>query len=229
MLIFIDERSPEPSKKKLSQFGKVVGFITENITYQAISGHPDIFMFQDKDCLIVAPNIPIYYKEILKEYNKKFLEGQKSIGISYPESARYNAVSTHNLLIHNLEITDVVILKHLANHKKIHINQGYSRCNLIALNAENFISSDVGIQNALIRNGLNCHFVCPDTISLPGYPHGFFGGCFGIYRDNFFLNGNLKFLPENKKIREFIEAQNIKIIELHDGPLFDGGGVFFIE
>ena len=147
--IIADSRMPEEAKKNLKKLGNVIFINPTSVTYNSISSHPDIFFFQKDDALIYAPNAP---KRIIKELKKrkiKLIEGKKEVGKKYPETVPYNAVGIENLLIHNLKHTDETILSSYENH--INVNQGYTRCNLLALNENAFITSDVGIFNAVNR------------------------------------------------------------------------------
>ena len=137
--IIADSRMPEEAKKNLKKLGDVLFLNPTEITYKSISAHPDIFFFQTKDGLIYAPNAP---KKIVKELKKrkiKLTEGKKEVGKKYPETVPYNAVGIGDSLIHNLKHTDSTILSLYENH--IHVNQGYTRCNLVALNENCFITS----------------------------------------------------------------------------------------
>ena len=69
MLIIIDNKLPEAAKKTLSAFGEIIEFSTSEITYEAISGHPDVFFCKTDKTLVVAPNLPQQYKSILKKNN----------------------------------------------------------------------------------------------------------------------------------------------------------------
>ncbi len=145
--IIADSRMPEEAKKNLKKLGNVLFINPTSITYNSISSHPDIFFFQKDDALIYAPNAP---KKIIKELKKrkiKLIEGEKEVGKKYPETVPYNAVGIGNLLIHNLKYTDPKILSSYENH--IHVNQGYTRCNLLALNKNCFITSDEAVSRQL--------------------------------------------------------------------------------
>ena len=96
MLILIDERAPEMARRNLEEFGKVVGFSTNGLVYDAISGHPDIFITQFADFIVSAPNLPEAYKTLFKKHNSSSLEGKLPVRVKYPETARYNAVITQN-------------------------------------------------------------------------------------------------------------------------------------
>jgi len=55
MLIIIDYRSPKESKEKLKKIGDVVEFSSSHVTYNAISGHPDVFSVKQMITLLLRP------------------------------------------------------------------------------------------------------------------------------------------------------------------------------
>ena len=237
--IIADSRMPEEAKKNLKKLGNVLFLNPTEITYNSISSHPDIFFFQKDDALIYAPNAP---KRIIKELKKrkiKLIEGKKEVGKKYPETVPYNAVGIGNLLIHNLKHTDETILSSYENH--INVNQGYTRCNLLALNENAFITSDVGIFNAVNRqqttdNSLYPHeshvetsilYIDPKQIKLEGQKNGFFPGCCGVWKNNLIVCGSTKNLKEKAELDKFLKDNNFNLIELYDGDLVDVGSVFF--
>ena len=242
--IIADSRMPEEAKKNLKKLGNVLFLNPTEITYNSISSHPDIFFFQKDDALIYAPNAP---KRIIKELKKrkiKLIEGKKEVGKKYPETVPYNAVGIGNLLIHNLKHTDETILSSYENH--INVNQGYTRCNLLALNENAFITSDVGIFNAVnsqqtTDNSLYPHeslvetygrtsvlYIDPKQIKLEGQKNGFFPGCCGVWKNNLIVCGSTKNLKEKAELDKFLKDNNFNLIELYDGDLIDVGSVFFI-
>ncbi len=241
--IIADSRMPEDTKKNLKKLGNVLFINPTSVTYNSISSHPDIFFFQKDDALIYAPNAP---KRIIKELKKrkiKLIEGKKEVGKKYPETVPYNAVGIGNLLIHNLKHTDETILSSYENH--INVNQGYTRCNLLALNENAFITSDVGIFNAVnsqqtTDNSLYPHesyvetygrtsvlYIDPKQIKLEGQKNGFFPGCCGVWKNNLIVCGSTKNLKEKAELDKFLKDNNFNLIELYDGDLVDVGSVFF--
>jgi hypothetical protein len=112
---------------------------------------------------------------------------------------------------------------------QIDVNQGYTRCNLLALDERNFITSDLGIKKGAEMCGCNVFYVDPHQITLPGHEHGFFPGCCGLYGDTMVVCGALKHLKECKELRKFIRRNGMKIIELYDGELVDVGSLFFVR
>lgn len=228
MLIIVDQKIPEEAFKKLAEFGSVIGLTTNGITYEAICGHPDIFISILGNDLIVAPNLPQKVMNVLKENGISFHIGEQEVGQKYPETAVYNIVSTSKFLFHNLKFTDLVVKDLAFGLDKIHVEQAYTRCNLIALNNECFITSDKGIEKHLKEINLDVFYSNPDGILLPGFKNGFIGGCAGYFENQLFLIGSLDHYPAGAELRKKLNEWGVEIVELYDGPLFDGGGILFI-
>ena len=230
--IIADSRMPEEAKKNLKKLGNVLFINPTSVTYNSIASHPDIFFFQKDDALIYAPNAP---KRIIKELKKrkiKFIEGKKEVGKKYPETVPYNAVGIENLLIHNLKHTDETILSSYENH--INVNQGYTRCNLLALNEKAFITSDLAISRQLSAvnsqsqsSTVKVLYIDPKQIKLEGQRNGFFPGCCGVWKNNLIVCGSTKNLKEKSELDKFLKDNNFNLIELYDGELIDVGSIFF--
>ena len=229
MLVIIDKKIPEKAKEKLKAYGNLLELETSGITYEAISGHPDIFFHPIDDKLVVAPNTPEKYIAVLKKNGVNLVMGEQAVGEKYPASSAYNAVSTSNLLIHNFRNTDAVITRLSEDADLIHVDQGYTRCNLLPLDDEHFITSDEKIKRVLDRFVRDCLYVNPDGILLEGFKHGFFGGCCGIHGHKVFITGSLKHYPDGEIARHYLSSLKYEIIELYDGQLFDGGSILCIE
>ena len=206
---------PEEAKESLSKLGNVTWLEPSDAAYPSISSHPDIFYFchneRHCDSIICA----------------------KNVGHKYPETCRYNAVGIGNILIHNLLYTDSSILELYGQMWKksvqINVNQGYTRCNLLALNESNYITSDFGIKRVLEEHGFTVFYVDPHQITLPGQKYGFFPGCCGLVDDYVVVCGSVSRLKECKELRKFIRRNGMKIIELYDGELVDVGSIFFVR
>jgi hypothetical protein len=229
MLIIADYRMPPGAKARLALYGELIEFSAKGLVYDAICGHPDIFICQTPGTLVVAPNLPGEMPGILANYNIPFTSGDIRVGGNYPETAHYNAVSTNEVFIHNLKLTDKAVLSAAAGRKTIGCKQGYTRCNVLPLGSERFITSDKPIHRLLLDNRLESLYVSPEDIILPGVNHGFFGGACGVWNNTVFICGSLKNFTEGTRVREFIENGHYSLIELYDGPLIDCGGLFFLD
>ncbi len=223
-LIVIDKKMPHEAKRTLLQYGDVLELETAGITYPAISGHPDIFFCQAPAGLIVAPELPDKYFEALKQKKLNFVKGGLMPGSQYPQTAAYNAVVCGNLLIHNLKVTDSVVLNACQDLQHIHVKQAYTRCNLLTLNSI-FITSDKGIEKILTIKGINCKFFSPEGIKLEGFSHGFLGGACGVYEDQVFVCGSLKHYSYGKEFKQIADQAGYYVEELYNGPLIDVGSI----
>ena len=235
VVIIASATMPEPAKESLSKMDAVTWLEPSDLAYPSISSHPDIFFFckDERHCksVIYAPDIDKRITHALSQQD--IIEGTALVGHKYPETIPYNAVGVGNMLIHNLKYTDEKILesygKISTKSVQLNVNQGYTRCNLLALDERNFITSDFGIKRVLEDNGCNVFYVDPHQITLPGHDYGFFPGCCGLVDDCVVVCGALKHLKECKELKKFIRRNNMRIIELYDGGLIDVGSIFFIQ
>ncbi len=228
MLIIIDKKIPSKAKEKLKGYGELLELETNGIVYDSISGHPDIFFCKLDDSIVYAPNLPEEFVTTLKKRNINLIKGELPLGLKYPETVKYNAVFSENILYHNFRYTDSVITDNIGDADLIHINQGYARCNLLPLGNDNFITSDKGVERSLERFDKNALYVNPEEIVLPGKKNGFIGGCSGIFDGKVFFIGSLSHLKDGEKIKQFIIETGMDVVELYDGVLFDGGSITFV-
>lgn len=226
MLIISNNTLPSSAIEKLNYYGDLILLEKNLVVYNAISNHPDIFLCQVDESFIIAPNASIELKETISQKGLKLIEGIKPLGKKYPETAIYNAVLTENYLIGNSSFIDETIISHKGNRRIININQAYTRCNLLPLPGDRFITSDKGIQKQLLKNNLEVLYVNPEMIVLEGFTNGFIGGCCGVLNNKIFIAGSLNKFPEGDKIMDFLEGSDI--IELYDGPLLDVGSIFIV-
>lgn len=228
-LVIIDARAPEEVKRKLSKKFVIHEFISKNITYSSVSGHPDIFIFQNKEHLVIAPNTPNDTVTFLKNHNVSFVYGYKNVGEDLANSTQYNCIATSKYLFHKSGFTDSQVLNLCKEKEFISIPQAYTRCSIIELKENVFLTSDKGIFNNLIKHHFDVIYISPLNILLPPHKNGFIGGCLGIYEDTLYSMGAFQNIKNGETIKKKIQMLDIKILELYDGPMYDGGGIFFIK
>lgn len=222
----IDARAPRIAIAHLRTYCDVFMFESAGITYDAICGHPDVFLFQSSQELIIAPNTPRELIDYLRSNRKAFRFGSRSVGHTLRESTLYNSIATKTHLFHKSGYSDASITRN--NLEFVHVPQAYTRCSSIAIDNNSFITSDRGMEKALLRNSFNCLFCDPSSIILPPYSHGFIGGCMGMHQDKLFVIGALRHIKEASLFLNYVKQRGLSVVELYDGPLFDGGGIFFI-
>lgn len=231
-VIIASAAMPPEARENLKKMGDVEWLQPSDLAYPSISSHPDIFFFckDERYCksIVCAKNIDIEIP------NVEVIKGDSIVGKKYPDTVPYNAVGVGNILIHNLRFTDKKIKELFGGEmfedsSQIFVNQGYTRCNLLALNERNFITSDLGIKKVLDAHGFDVFYVDPHQVMLPGHDYGFFPGCCGLTGDCLVVCGTLSHLKECKELRKFIRRNKLKIIELYDGDLVDVGSIFFIS
>ncbi len=228
MLIIADARLPYAALNRLGDFGTVFPLLPQQSAYPAIAAHPDIFFCPLDNMLVVSPSVNENTLAHLSNNNVQFIMGQTHCGTRYPQTAGCNAVVTGNMIIHHKLYTEPAILQNLPGHEFVHVNQGYTRCNLLPLGNNNFITSDAGIYKKLSNIGKRVFLADSRQIMLEGYPHGFIGGTAGVFEKTVFFAGSLKYHYQGTQIRNFIEGNENKIVELYDGPLIDGGSILFL-
>ncbi len=219
-------RSINPSaRNRLAQLDEVILFGTEDVTYPSISNHPDIFFCPVDNHLIASSAVPQRTVQQIIHSGVSLEVVPEQPGMAYPRSALFNAMATRDYLIHRTDITQQRIKERCQNMVKIHVNQAYTRCNLLSLDQTHWITSDRGIERALQSHGLTTLYVDPRAVRLEGFPHGFFGGCCGVFGSMLLVNGSLETLGESEQVRGFVEKAGFSLLELHKGALHDIGGI----
>ncbi len=101
MFAIIDSRSSGQAINNLQEYvTDLYTFQTNGITGNSISGHPDIFICQNKDQLVVAPNAPADLFKFLDNNNIVYRKGEKNVGHDLDNSVQYNCLSTPQFLFH---------------------------------------------------------------------------------------------------------------------------------
>ena len=130
-------------------------------------------LFQNNDKLIIAPNSPNQLFHFLKKYKIKFQIGNIHVDDSFENSVKYNCVSTNNYLLHKKGFTDAFILKNNTDKKFVNLPQAYTRCSMMHLKDNIFISSDLGIKKVLDRNNLKNFYFSPENIKIVDHKNSY--------------------------------------------------------
>ncbi len=228
-VVIYDARMPQAAIEVLSSYAVAIPLSTQGITDDILSGHPDVFACDTLG--IVAPNMPLSVKERLIEEGVSYVSGSLQVEAGKYNNAHYNAVVSEHYLLHYIACTDAAILsacgKVTEPKRHINVKQSFARCTTIALRHDSFITSDEGMYRALCNAGVQAMYVEGRQILLPGARYGFIGGCMGVYENILYITGSLKYLCRGNELADYVHNKGYDIVELYDGPLYDGGSLSF--
>ena len=110
--------------------------------------------------------------------------------------------------------------------EKVLVNQGYAACSTLIIDETSIITADRGISEKAKSLGYDILLIPSGEIALEGYDYGFIGGCCGfIDKNTLAFTGTLGSLTYGHIIMEYLNAKNIKVIELTDKHMKDIGGI----
>jgi len=229
MYAIIDKRCSDEIKINLASYvDAIFEFSSEGITYNSISGHPDIFMFQDGEKLIVAPNASKDLFQFLTDKKIIYTLGENKVGESLKESSRYNCFCTEDYFFHKQDIPDSSIQNYAAKKQSILVPQAYVRCSMFGINNTKIVTSDMGIVKSLKQHAIDYCYFNPSEIKIKDHKHGFIGGTMGRLNNTIFFLGDLLKHTNGKALYDYIRLNNQEVICLGKDYLYDGGGIFFI-
>ncbi|MEE3485519.1 MAG: hypothetical protein VZQ98_14515 [Bacteroidales bacterium] len=229
-LAIIDARCSPIITQNLRRYAETIFLLkTTGITYESISCHPDIFLYQDEQHLVVAPNAPQELFNLLNCNNISYKIGHSVIGALLTDTCFYNCVSTADAFFHKEGFTDPMIQRLNQEKRFIALPQSYTRCSMLPLSDHAIITSDAGIHKVLQREQFASFLFTPDEIRIAVHRNGFLGGTCGISDGKIFFLGNPLRHKDGRGLCQFIESVGLEVIALSDEPLYDGGGIFFLR
>lgn len=230
-IILLSEDANQILKNYLiSQDHKIIEIKKINIVYEAISSHADIYVCKMRKEIIIEPNQFRFIKKELDLNSVKYKIGKNPLGFNYPDNIGFNALCTGKYLIHNLKYTDHLILNTAKSLSliPISVSQGYTKCNIVEVDNNSLITSDVGIAKALENYDLNILVISQGYVMLDGFNYGFLGGASGKVGNKIIFNGDLSLHPDFKIIIDFINSNNLEVVYFNEYPLTDIGSIIEI-
>ena len=91
------------------------------------------------------------------------------------------------------------------------------------------VTADMGIAKAATDNGFPVLSIDKGHITLPPYGYGFIGGALMVFEDQLLAIGDLETHPNGKEIKALAEQNGLTVLSLSTGPLFDCGGILFLN
>ena len=131
-IAIIDARAPHKAIIKLQEEFTVLKFITKNICYDAIEGHPDVFICFHNNSYTYAPNTPQAIIDTIQRHTKNYTQGNTNIGKNLANTTPYNCVVTQTHIFHKEGYTDTKIIQQNQDKTYIPVPQAYTRCSMIS-------------------------------------------------------------------------------------------------
>jgi len=185
--------------------------------------HADLQCFApDEKTVIVTPDLYEYYQACLKETDVTVLSGKTQSDGHYPSRIAYNVAKVGNTAFCLEKALDGRIREELEkrNVSICNVSQGYAACSVVGVSENALITSDKSIAKAAESGGFDCLYLSPEEILLPGFDHGFIGGCVSKIRPNLFAVSGSQ-LPNS--FLAFFEKHGATLLSV-SGQLYDFGG-----
>ncbi len=228
-ILIISPLTPKSFLELLKGEGCRLIFTKEQTTFPLPERyHADLQCFApDESTLIVTPSLYEYYKECLKNTGITVLSGKTESDGHYPSRIAYNVGRVGNTAFCLEKALDERVREELEkrNISICNVSQGYASCSMVGISKGALITSDEGIARAAEKRGFDCLFVSPEVISLPGFDHGFIGGCVSRIRPGLFAVSGSE-LPNS--FLAFFKQYKANIVTT-SGQLFDFGGSISLE
>ncbi|MEG0693455.1 MAG: hypothetical protein RR444_10295 [Oscillospiraceae bacterium] len=162
----------------------------------------------------------------LKELGMNVINSTTRLSQKYPYDISLNAARIGQHLICNEKYTDNAILSGATYDKIIDVKQGYAKCSTMIIDENSIITADQTIATACEKSGFDVLTIVDGGIRLDGYAYGFIGGAgVKLSKSQIYFTGKLSSHSDGVKIREFIEARNIEVIEGSFDSLIDIGSM----
>ena len=230
-LAVVDGRISIEAENALMNLGaKILKLMPHPALYTAVCCHPDMLLHHiGGETIVYAPGTDPTLLDALLLNGFYLLKGESILSPAYPTDIAYNIARVGSKYFHNLKYTDPVIKKELFKQdiEPIHVEQGYSKCSILPVDANSIITTDAGIAKAAEKKGFEVLLVdCERSICLPGLNYGFIGGAGGMIGNSVCaLNGSVDVLNCSKKLSSFVLKKNIIIKELSDSVVTDIGSI----
>lgn len=228
-IAIVDFRADNETVSNIENIGlKVIPTVKIENLYDAVATHADMQIhYLGNNKFITAPESFEHYKKYMPS-DIILIRGSMGIGSEFPYDIRYNATSLGEFLICKIDYTAEEILKEYIkqNKKVLNVKQGYSKCNCCVVNDNSIITSDSGIAEIAIQNGIDVLKIEQGNIKLRGFEYGFIGGATGLINDSLLVfNGDLHSHPNYKEIKKFCKMRGVDILSLKSGALVDIGTI----
>ena len=194
-----------------------------------VASHPDMLLFAIGGALVVHRT---YYAaarpeidRILQYTGLRLVLTDCPWGNKYPLDIALNGLVCDNLLFGRTDALapEILTLAEENGITPIPIRQGYAGCSGLVVDGA-VITADPSLTEAARNRGIPVIPFPDRDILLPGYDHGFIGGCGGVWKNIVYLCGTVNRTQyEALCLHPFLQKKAICF--LSPSPLYDCGGI----
>ncbi len=228
--VIVDKNAPTEFIENLIKLN-IIPILSDKLKniMQSVSTHPDMQVHHiGENKIICEPSVFNHYNQLLAPLGFKIISGLSELSCNYPNDIAYNVSRIGNILMHNINHTDKLILEYYTknNFSIIDTKQGYTKCATCIVAENAVITSDTGIAKQLLANGVDVLKINFGEISLKGMEYGFIGGTCGFIDKNLLaFCGNIENHSNYKELVKFTDKYLVDIISLYNGELKDIGSI----
>ncbi len=219
---------PKPMEDTLSSLGyRILRLPPDDSLPAPVNCHPDMLMAElPSGKLVISRSYFDKNEAILSDYRSFFEFSDDTLGKTYPEDVKLNALKTGNTLFCGKTASKTLTEQY---GKVVTVKQGYTHCAACKI-GKGVVTADPSLCKALIAEGIDTLLISSGHIILKPYNTGFIGGASLMLKDTltvFF--GKVEAHPDYKKIRDFAHKHGADILSLSDEPLSDFGGGYIVS
>ena len=201
----------------------------------AICSHPDSLIFYHRGELFapaeycdIAPYVFTDIRERHPDIKIHFTSDE--LGKKYPSDCNMNAICIKDKLFANPASLSESISDYAKKNgiELVGTKQGYPACSTLHF-GNSVICADRGLERTFSANGIDVALIENGGIALPPYEYGFIGGATGVFGNKVYFLGDYKSHPSAEIIENALSLEGYTPISLSDEPLFDLGGLIFLE
>ncbi len=208
---------------------ELIGVIGSDRVSTPISRHADVLYNRISDDEIIISGCQRANIEHLEAAGYKVII-YDGLQPGYSTESRLNFVANDKYLIHNPNTSLVREYPELLNGRtEITVRQGYTRCSILQLNEDAYVSSDEGIFKTLKNRGIDCYYFNNREIRLEGYDCCFIGGSTArIDRNKILIFGDISDRSSKKLFQDYCYSHGF-VLEFVTGiPVTDIGSALII-
>ena len=161
---------------------------------------------------------------------KSIIYVQKECDKKYPCDIGLNVLVMGKRAFCNSKHTAEEIIEYLKKngYKIVDVKQGYSACSTLALGEGCAVTSDIGMKNALEKEGIEVLLISNKDIVLCGYNCGFIGGATAVIDKKVYFCGSDSEASKIEGLFGFLADKGYSIESFSSGDVADFGGIKLI-